>query len=176
MKNILFSLSILSILLITSCGKDDEVQIGLSGSVSFDGNSINITNGLFGEVSEDGEYGATFFLADAPISYNSETQQTTFEGDALISVIIFSEGDSFESGTYAVKTFGGAITDGDALVIVADANNASSGGGLGVGGTVNITGSGNTFTLTFNVDFEDDVKLSGNATGGFEIIDISSVQ
>ncbi|WP_370090106.1 hypothetical protein [Ekhidna sp.] len=174
MKKILFSLSILSILFITSCGKDDggDIQIGLSGTLTYDGNAISITDGLFGEHAEDGSYAATFFLADGPLSYDASTDEASFQGEILISVIIFSQGDSFQSGVYSLDLSGNK----GALVLVADANNAANGGAFASGGTVNITGSGNVYTLTFDVDIDTDITLTGSATGGFEIIDLSSVQ
>ncbi|WP_421763336.1 hypothetical protein [Ekhidna sp.] len=174
MKKLLFTLSVFALLLITSCGKDDEVQvdIGVSGNLVFDGNEIVITDGLYGEISEGGEYAATFFLSDAPISFNAETEQANFQGDYLINVIIYSQSESFESGNYNVATLDGEVSDKSSFVVVADVNNASSGGVLAVDGTVNIQKSGDVFTLTFAIDFEGDTELTGNATGNFEVVDI----
>ncbi len=178
MKNLVYIFCVLGLALITSCGKDDGeglADIGLTGVATFDGNAISITHGLFGETAEQGAYGATFFLADGPLSFDAETEEASFQGEVLISVIIFSEGNSFESGTYSAVDFSSNdIADKSAIIIVADANNASSGGGFATGGTVNIQGSGNSFTLTFDLDFANDVKLTGNVSGGFEIIDLDA--
>ena len=165
-------LLILSISFIASCGKDDAVEIeaGLSGTLMFNGNSITISDGLFGELSEDGQYAATFLLSDAPVSYDTENEQASFEGDYLINVVIYAEGDAFEAGNYNVATLDSPIEDKTAFVVVADADNASSGGALAIDGTINIQGSGNEFTLTFAVDFENEVELVGSTSGDFEVV------
>lgn len=175
MKKLFFTISIMTLLFISSCGKDDEVEVadvGVSGTLLFDGSEITITDGLFGEISEGGEYAATFFLSDAPISFDAETEQANFQGDYLINVIIYSESEAFESGNYNVATLDNPVSDKSAFVIVADINNASSGGALAVDGTVNIQKAGDVFTLTFAIDFEGDAELTGNATGNFELVDL----
>ena len=177
MKKILFSLSILSILFITSCGKDDGgIAIGLSGSITYEGESISMTDGLFGEISQDGQYAATFFLSDAPLSYDESDDNTSFEGDILISLIIASTGDSFQAGSYPVEFTSSKGVIAIVATIAGSGDQQTVVTNTATGGSVNITGSGNSYNLTFNLDFENDIKLTGNATGGFEIIDISSAQ
>ena len=177
MKNILFTLTILSILLITSCGKDEpDLEIGLVGTVTFDGNANSITDGILAEVSEEGKYGAIFILADDPVSYDPEEDEFMQEG-FVVAVTIFSKSDAFEAGDYNVlATFDdSSIADKSALVAVAYPESSEDDGDSAIGGTVNIQGSGNTFTLTFAVDFAGDVKLTGNASGGFAVIDIPDI-
>ena len=170
MKKVLFAFTILSSLFIASCGKDDgaTIELGLSGTLTYDGNTVTISDGLFGELSEDGEYAATFFLSDAELDFNASSNQANFQGEVLVNVLIYSESEAFEAGNYDVVSFDSPITDKSAIVLYADVNNASDGGAIANGGTVNIQGSGTNFTLTFAVDFENDIEMVGSAGGNFE--------
>lgn len=172
MKKILLSLSVLSILIISSCGEDDggSVQVGLTGTLDVDGKSISITDGLFEEFNEDGAYAATFFLADSPISFDATEEEVSFDGEILINVIIYTTGDAFKAGIYQIDI----TQDEGALVIYVDENNASLGGAFASGGTVEVKGYGNTYTLTFDVDLGNEASLTGSVSGGFEIIDINA--
>lgn len=174
MKRILFILTILSVIIVTSCGSDDDpvIELGLSGTLTYDGNTVTISDGLFGEVSEEGEYAATFFISDADLSYNPSSNQANFQGEVLVNVLIYSESDAFEAGNYDVVTLDGEVADKSALVLFADVNNASEGGAFATGGTINIQGSGTNFTLTFAVDFDNDIELVGSVNGNFERIEI----
>ncbi|MEP1035378.1 hypothetical protein [Ekhidna sp.] len=174
MKKIFLAISILSTLLITSCGSDDtvEIELGLSGTLTYSGTEISASDGLFGEVADGGEYAASFFISNAPITFNAESNQANFQGEYLINIVIYREGDAFASGNYNVATLGSPVEDKSAFVVYADLDNASSGGILAIGGTINIQGSGNNFTLTLAVDFENDVELVGNVAGEFERIEI----
>lgn len=167
MKKVFLALFLFSLLFIMSCGEDDggTVTVDVNGTVQIGGQSVSITNGLFGEYTEEGAYGATFIISDGPITYNSATDEASFEGDHLISVVIASAGDSFEAGTYPLDF---TATKG-ALVITV---NSSSEGLIGSGGSVEVSGSGNVFTLSFNVDLQDQSKLTGSVSGAFEVINI----
>lgn len=175
MKNLFLGLLVVSLVLFTSCGGDDDtvvIELGLSGALTFDGNEFSASDGLFAEAADGGAYAATFFISDAPLTYDDETNQTNFQGDFLVNLIIFKEGDAFEAGNYSIADLGSTIEDKSALLVYADADNVESGGVLAIGGTVNIQGSGDNYTLTFAIDFENDIELVGTVTGNFERIEI----
>ena len=182
MKNILFTLTILSILLITSCGKDEpDLEIGLAGTVTFDGNANSITDGIFAEASGRGVYVAVFILADGPVSYDpEEEEEATLENQEgfVVGVSISSKSDAFETGDYNIiwSLDNTLSVDKFAFVSVGYWENGEVKDDEAIGGTVNIQRSGNnTFTLTFEADFADDVKLTGNASGSFAVIDITDI-
>lgn len=166
MKKVFLVFLLFSVTLFMSCGDDDSGTIvDVNGTVQIGENSVSITNGLFGENTQDGAYGATFIISDGPVRYNTTEDEISFQGENLISLVIASTGDSFQPGTYPLEF---TSTKG-ALVITA---NSSNQGLIGTGGSVEVSGSGNVFTITFNVDLNDETKLTGSVSGAFEIIEL----
>lgn len=169
------SLSLLTLVvcLLSSCNKDDELQIGLNGTLTLNGEAFQISNGLYATVAEDGYFAASFILSDSPITYDESTDNVDFEGNTLITVTIFSQSDGFDPGEYPVIDLlnsSSDITKG-ALAFAINVNDGTI-GGFATGGTINITGSGNSYNFTFDVNFDGDVTLTGNAGGGFELANI----
>eukprot|EP00619_Florenciella_sp_RCC1007_P012353 CAMPEP_0205911338 /NCGR_PEP_ID=MMETSP1325-20131115/5086_1 /ASSEMBLY_ACC=CAM_ASM_000708 /TAXON_ID=236786 /ORGANISM="Florenciella sp., Strain RCC1007" /LENGTH=73 /DNA_ID=CAMNT_0053277853 /DNA_START=11 /DNA_END=229 /DNA_ORIENTATION=- len=69
MKNLLLPIAIALLAILASCGKDDGVQPGLSGSVTFAGTTTEMTDGFLVDFGADGgEYNYDFYLADGPIT------------------------------------------------------------------------------------------------------------
>lgn len=174
MKKLLLIVSCIGLSFLMSCGSDDavEVETGLTGTITFDGAELTASDGLFGEASDEDGYAATFFISDGELTYDPAQEQATFQGEYLINVIIYNTGSAFESGNYSIASLDSPISDKSAFVVYADVANASSGGSLATGGTVNIQGSGNVYTLTFAVDYGNDVELVGTISGTFERVEI----
>lgn len=169
MKKVLFSLSILSILFITSCGKDDgaSVQLGLDGSITFDGTDTEMSDGLiidFG--TNDSEYNYDFYIANGAISI--EDLNINVNGNTLMVIEFYNEGAAFSPGTFTVNGSGARYCFVD--IAVDDQNDFAS------GGTVTVTGSGQTYKVVFDLDFSEDRTLTGTVEGGFAIQNALSFQ
>ena len=163
MKKILLTLSILSILIITSCGKDDggDIQVGLTGTITFNGESHSIANGVLSLRESGGNTIGEFFLADGTLEPTS-TGVSTGDSQIIISVVAVSKGTStLAEGAYATST---DVPDMYADVAVTTSDGKSE---AFTGGTVDISGSGNTYTLTFDVPFGSSIELSGTVKGTF---------
>ncbi|MEO9869970.1 hypothetical protein [Ekhidna sp.] len=169
MKKLLLSISMLSILFISSCGDDDSddtPSIGLSGTLNFDGQSYAIANGFFSLSMEDGNAEGAFFFADGTIE-PTNTGVSSSDSQIIISVVATSRGTAtLESGEYATST---NVPDLYADVAVTILDNGNPVGREAItGGSVSISGSQNTYNITFDVPFGQGVELTGSATGTFE--------
>ena len=95
MKNFVLSLAIISLLAFTSCGEDspvnpgDILNIGLDGTVTYNGESYAIKNGFFSQQERDGTAEAQFFLADGIIT-PSTNGVSPGESEVVISVTAFT--------------------------------------------------------------------------------------
>ncbi|WP_425392849.1 hypothetical protein [Ekhidna sp.] len=163
MKKIALSITIAGLLLISSCGKDDEgpTVIGLSGTVTYDGESYAISNGIFSLSVEDGNAEGEFFIADGTLTPTS-TGVSTSDSQIIISVVATSKGTStLASGNYETST--------DVPDKYADIQVTTSDGGKQAftGGIVKISGSESTYSLTFEVPFGQGVELTGSVSGTF---------
>jgi len=167
MKNILLTLLFISSLFFISCGDDEEsstpdpMMVGLSGTITFNGQSYNIANGFFSTSSVAAGTEGEFFLADGTVSSSGSSSNS----EIIIGIRAISEGtDSLEGGSYEVNR---QVTSKYAFVTVSttSASNIQS----IVGGTIDISGTGNTYSLTFNnVAFGGGIQLTGSVTGTFE--------
>ncbi|WP_462247520.1 hypothetical protein [Ekhidna sp.] len=172
MKNSFNYIIILALLLLSSCGSDDS-DYSLEGQVQFDGTTMPIRDGLFSEIIEDGSYSASFYFTESPVSFDEKFELINFTGEYLINVIIFSVGDSFAPGNYAVIDTDQSVNDKNAYIIMVNEENARAGGLPAIGGALNIQGSGDAYTLSFVADFEDGRELQGNVSGKFGRINIT---
>lgn len=166
MKKFFLALLILSVSLFISCGDDEDnnpqTTVGLSGSVTFNGQTYAIANGIIDELSNAAGTELQFLMADGTVSSSGSSS----DSQIIIALRAISEGtETLEGGAYEVNR---QVTSKYAFVTVttASAPNVQS----IVGGTIDISGSDNTFTLTFNnvSFFGGDVKLTGSVSGTFE--------
>lgn len=168
MKKLFSSLSFLSLLYLISCSKDDnEVSIGLKGTISIDSQTYEISNGAVATGTILGVSSDVFQLSDDVFN----TEDGTFQGKLMITVLTASQGDTFESGTYTLDT---EANDFVALVIVNIIDGSSENNIVGESGTVRITGSGSNYTFIFDIEFEDSTKMTGSAAGGFERYELTN--
>lgn len=163
MKKILLSLSILSILLISSCGSDDGPSV--NNQITIGDQTFDITNGGFIDLGEsEGARQGAFALADASISISQSSFSVGTSSSIRIVLNLVALGSSLSSGTY---------TEGDVLspdagkvffisLIQADGTsyNVDS-------GTINFSGSSPDFTISFDLTLEGGEKLTGGFTGTF---------
>lgn len=166
MKKFLLTLSILSTLVFISCGDDDEdmpdATVGLSGTISYDGGSFAISSGLISatEISNDVAR-RVFYLSDGILSSNG-SNVTASGSQIVVTITAASTGTStVVEGEYASSS---DITGKkvDVLVQTSSGNETSF-----TGGTIDISGSENTFTLVMDVPFRG-TQLSGTVSGTYE--------
>ena len=161
MKKLLFSLALLSIVIITSCGDDEETPpVGVGGTITFDGQSYTIASGVLTQSAITGATQVEFFLADGTVSSSGSSS----DSQIIIGIRAISEGtDTLEAGTYEVSR---QVTTKYAFVTVSTAtvSNLQS----FAEGTIAVSGSGNTYNLTFNnVSFGSGITLTGSVSGTF---------
>ncbi|MEO9869971.1 hypothetical protein [Ekhidna sp.] len=172
MKKTFLLLLILSLLIISSCGDDAPVpdpstNEGLSGTLTYNGKSFRMKSGVFASQDDDGDAFAQFFLGDGTVEL-IEPNTVSFSNNKIeIRMTAVSKGTaSLENGDYATTT-----NDPDLYVNLTvttiEGFNTDTREAL-ANGTVSISGSGNTYSLTFDVPFEEGVKLTGTVTGTYE--------
>ena len=167
MKKLLFLLSFSVLLLCMSCNDDegDTPVVGVSGTILFGGQSYTITSGIIVKRLTNAGAEYEFFLADGSISSTASGGVSSQDSQILIAVRAISVGETaVGSGSYEVNR---QVTDQYAFVSVTAAGSSSV--QSFVGGTVDISGSENTYSLTFNdVTFGGGISLTGSVNGTFE--------
>ncbi|WP_462247517.1 hypothetical protein [Ekhidna sp.] len=165
MKKILPILSIFALILISSCGSDDTStsEPKLSGTVTFDGQSYTVANGFFTQGETDGAAEGIFFISDGTFTVGSSGNVTASDATIIITIRAIHEGASvIGGGAYITNSI---TQDQYAFVTVQTASDESQ---SFVGGTVNISGSGNSYDVTFtDVPFGQGVTLTGTVTGTY---------
>ncbi|MEP0984794.1 hypothetical protein [Ekhidna sp.] len=165
MKKTFLFLAVISLFMLSSCGGDEDddiASVGLNGTVSYDGTSYSIANGIFSLTIADGNAEGEFFLADGVIEPTA-TGVSTSDSEIIISIVATSTGTTtLSSGDYQTST--------NVPAQYADIQVTTSSGSKQAftGGTVNISGSGNTYTITFDVPFGQGIELSGTVNGTYE--------
>lgn len=164
MKKILLSLSILSIIIITSCGSDDAPAV--NNQITIGSQTFDITNGGFIDIGEsEGTRQGVFALADADISISSGSSFSIGTSSSFRIVFnLVALGTSLEAGTY---------TEGDVLspdagrvffvtLLQADGTTYTVGSGA-----VQFSGSSPNFTVSFDLTLNDGTKMTGGFSGAF---------
>lgn len=165
MKKVLFLLSIVSLVVVSSCGGDDDdatpVEVGLSGTVTFDGQSYTIANGIFNQTDDDGNAVGTFYMADGTISPGTNGGVTSSNSTIIIGLVAVAfESSTLENGNYDTNSNLNGM-QANVTVSIDGVSNRSF-----TGGDVTLTGSGNSYNITFiDVPFGQGVTLSGTVTG-----------
>ena len=164
MKYFLQITLLLSITLLISCGDDDTdspAASGVSGSITFDGQSYAIASGVINERTNAAGAELEFLIADGTVSSSGSSS----DSQIILAIRAISEGtETIGSGSYEVSR---QVNSQYAFVTVSTAT-ASNIRSI-VGGTIDISGSGSTFSLTFNnVTFGGGIELTGSVSGTFE--------
>lgn len=159
MKNLFYAFTLIAVVLFTGCGDDDEAPSpGLSGSVTFDGTATNISTGLLADFGLLGNsYNVDFYVSDGEIDFINDGTS----GSILVYIELFNDGDAFSPGTFEYGNNSAERSIGDAFVQTA--GNVSR----PTGGSVTVTGSGSTFEITYNLEFTDNITLTGTVNGTF---------
>ncbi|MEM0939547.1 MAG: hypothetical protein AAF600_15110 [Bacteroidota bacterium] len=170
MKNLLYLPLVAIAILFFSCGDDDDSpEIGLSGMVTFDSSSTEMSDGLIVDYGSfiDETYNYDFYLGNGTIEINENTG-TQSTGGTLILLELYNNGSSFSPGTFTIHSVFDDIDNDERYGYVAftnkDFSNLNS-----AGGTVKIEGSGQSYTITLDVEFSNGKTLTGSVEGGFRL-------
>lgn len=176
MKKIL-SLSLIGILLLQSCGKDDEpAATPGTGQLTIGDETYTLSYGYIEDYGSNGNdsFDVDITLTSAAVDANT----TTLTNFSIVYLDLNTSVEGvLESGTY---TFG---EERDVKVMVAGlvaggVNVDSEGdfsGGQGfpaIDGTATVAVTGSTYTITFTLTGENDASASGTYTGSLEDLDI----
>lgn len=161
-----------------SCGSDEEMDdmeeveedIALSGTLEFDGESFEISSGLISEVEIDSENNIasrTFYLSDATLTANGDNVTVSSDFGISLSIVFDAHGETdIVEGEYNTFSDANGRNANTSLLLTSGTASAFS------GGTIDLSGSGNTFTLTFDAPFRGSdnasTNLTGTVTGTFE--------
>ncbi|WP_420576150.1 hypothetical protein [Ekhidna sp.] len=164
MKQLLLSLSILSILIISSCGKDDGVSV--SNQITIGDQTYDIEGAGFLSVGDtDGISEGVFALSDANVSISGSSFSISTSSDIRVIFNLASLGDGgLDSGDYSE----GDVLSPDAgkvffiQLIQADGTTYSV-----TGGKIKLSGSSPNFTVSFNLNLDGGDKLTGGFSGEF---------
>ncbi len=164
MKKILLSLSILSIIIITSCSSDDGVAV--NNQITVGDQTFDITNGGFIDLGEsEGTRQGVFALADADVSITSTPSFSVGSSSSFRIVLnLVAPGSSLSSGTY---TKGDVLSlDGGKFFFITllDADGTSYSVDSG---SVQFSGASPNFTLSFDLTLNGDTKMTGGFSGEF---------
>lgn len=172
MKKLLLTLFAGSLLFVVSCGDDDGDGngggnvVGLNGTVTYDGSSYSIENGILNLGQSEGNAEGQFFIADGTLTVSGSNSVSTSDSQIIIVMTATSKGtSSLENGDYATSTdvpdlhVDLAVTtfDGDSQVRREAFTN----------GTVTISGSEDTYTVTFDAPFGSGIELTGSVDGTY---------
>ena len=164
MKKLIALSMLLSTAIFISCGDDDDTStVALSGNVTFGGQSYTISSGILTETLTSSGVEGQFFLADGTITASGGGASSS-DSEIIIAVRAISEGSTtIDNGSYEVNR---QVTSQYAFVTVT-AGSSSSVQSF-VGGTIDISGADNTYSLTFNdVTFGGGIGLTGSVNGTF---------
>ncbi len=154
---------LLSLLMILSCGDDESESpaVGVNGTITYDGQTYAIASGVINQRTNAAGAELEFLIADGTVTSTGSSS----DSQIIVSIRAISEGtESLENGSYEVSR---QVTSQYAFVTVSTAS-ASNVRSI-VGGTITISGSGSTYSLTFNnVAFGNGIELTGSVSGTFE--------
>ncbi|MEM0940904.1 MAG: hypothetical protein AAF600_22195 [Bacteroidota bacterium] len=164
MKNLLY-LSLLTIaILFFSCNDDDSTELRLNGTVILDGSSVEMSDGLIrdnGFDDSDSTYSYNFYLANGTVQTEDVFIQSS--GGILVGLLLVNPGDSFVPGTFDVSFL--LWNERSATVYILQDESFK----FATEGTVTVNGSEQSYEITIDADFVDDLTLTGSVEGEFRL-------
>jgi len=164
MKKLLLTISILSIIIITSCSKDDEASV--NNQVSIGGQTYDIVGGGFLDLGEsEGITEGAFALSDASVSISGSSFSISTSSDIRI---IFNMASLGSGGLASGEYNQGDVLSPDAGKVYFIQLIEAEGTTYSVsGGTISLSGSSPNFTVSFNLNLDGEEKLTGGFSGEF---------
>ncbi len=166
MKKLFLALVVFGSLFLVSCG-DDEAEdmqppVGLVGSVTYDGGTFSITSGLQSTVEVSNNIARQiFYLTDGTLTANGSSVSAS-GAQIVISATFSAKGaTTIENGMYD------SSSDINGRQVDVQVTTSSGTQDAFTDGTINVTGSGSTYTLVFDVPFRG-TRLLGSVSGTYE--------
>ncbi|MEQ9402787.1 MAG: hypothetical protein RIM99_04300 [Cyclobacteriaceae bacterium] len=172
MKNLVLLLAIVSLVIFSSCGKDDD-EVVLVNQILFEGAISEVTTGLVEDYGVDdqlGYYRKDFTVTDNTISLSSENDPLfSTSTEVLVYAALFSNSNQFTNGTFEYSSGTGNLPTNSFFLSAKFADDVTDANSIeeATGGTIDIAGSANSYTITFNLTFDNNRTLTGNFTGDF---------
>ncbi len=161
-----------------SCGSDDDgdAQPDVSGTVTFDGTSFQITKGYVTDFGNDGtHYNFDFEITDGSVT--SSPTNFSASGSFYGYIELFSPGtNNFSTGTFSYLEFSETPEDNEfyfnsaSVLLDSDENgilDLTDDGYQVTDGTVIVTGEPNNYTLQYDLTFTGGRALEGTVSGNF---------
>ena len=163
MKQLLLSISILSMIIITSCGSDDGVSV--NNQITIGDQTFDITHGGFIDLGEtEGTKQGAFALADAEVTISQTSFSVSSSSSIRIVFNLVALGSTLSSGSYSE----GDVVSPDAGKVFFISLVQADGTSYTVNdGTINFSGSSPNFTVKFDLSLENGEKLTGGFKGEF---------
>lgn len=174
MKNFLFTLSIISIFALTSCGKD-EGGVTLTNELNFDGTVLVGENGLISDIGVETKtpdhYTYEFGISDGALQLSS-TGNFQFQTNADFALVFGASSlgtSQFNTGVFPFRSAASSVPNSNFFFdgTFIDINNNSQ---LSVtGGTVTISGSSPNYQVAVDLSLNGGKKVTGAFIGTFKI-------
>ena len=168
MKKLLLSFFLLSgSLFFVSCGDDEEEEqlqppLGLSGTVSYDGGSFSVVDGRLSDVQVSNNIASrTFYLTDGTFTVSGSNVSASGSQIVIVLTAAATGATSIEAGVYDSNS------DINGRQVDVQVTTSSGTQDAFTDGTIDISGSGNTYTLIFDVPFRG-TRLTGSVSGTYE--------
>lgn len=171
---ILIVLSLIVLQLAVMGCEDESDEDPIIGEIEYNGQTLTFRDGIiYDNGPEDGYYNYDFVIAEQVEDFQDESE---FNSEYGIFLWAESNGESgFNSGSYIMPP---DTTAGDNILFIAgyltNITTNSSTNMPATSGSVDITRSGDTFTLTFNLTLQDGNTFTGTIEDEFEIVDLTS--
>ncbi len=160
MKKFIYLFSLLSVVTFSSCSSDDDgAAVANTGSITFDGKQVTITSAVLEDFGAD----TTHHNADFTLSGSDGTTTT----EVYLELFSPSDGTGFKPGTFDFVSGGTEPEAGTYYFSAAEVTVGTENTRFATGGQVVVAGSGNTFNVTANLTFENDVTLTLSYSGAF---------
>ena len=179
-RSINFSIIALFALLpffLSACSDDDDNGNGINNHFTYDGDTYSLHEGMkmyWGSGWGNG-YNWDIYLYSEGIEFDETEMDFTGSGHGIFLEIFSPIEEGVEDGTYTFDTNDeeNSFSFGTWSSIIIDYDGEEdSGTELDIiGGTVEISKSGNTYDISFDMTVEDDKTVTGNFSGPLPAID-----
>ncbi|GAA4279047.1 hypothetical protein [Aquimarina mytili] len=160
MKKFIYLFALSAAVVFTSCSSDDDAGAPANtGSITFEGKQVTITSAVIEDFGAD----STHHNSDFTLSGSDGTVTT----EVYLELFSPTDGTGFKPGTFNFVSGATQPEAGTYYFSAAEVTVGSENTRFATGGQVVVAGSGNTYNVTANLTFENDVTLTLNYSGAF---------